>query len=759
MDAQELEREKLLLSETFMQEHRELGLSDFWYFCTRVVFPDIWRAHYTEELHREICEAAQGLVYGEDLWLFLPRKRRKSYILSLLHVLWLIANDHNIRILLVGARKETVNPWALLVRSAFIQGTPAFIDYQRTYPEVLLDQKSIKQATQFTIPARTAVLADPTFRATYAGVTGAGWRCISGETLIHTSKGLVPAKLIEVGTKVLTLKGRYREVTERASQPLGTRQLLRFSVADFVGSKSSVTEEHPVAVWSPGGTIFKQARHVRVGDWVPMPNPNGAGIVVHKILGIELDMDPDNTNYVVHDFKVAEDSTIIAFGLPLHNCDFLKFNDPVERRNITNPEMSNKMLTKMLDFIPMLDDTGKYCNTTGEGTRWAYHDPYGAILGDLDESEEVSQAAKERLESSHTKIIVRHALEEIDRPCEHCPKHVVAAYPHNHPKMARTGVVSVDEPVHTIEHVWNDYEKYMKDPNKGESLFWHQLMNVCLAPGDMKFQKEWFLDIDIPAWPVAKRKVLAVDSADKDFQKEGVGDYMVALMGEFDDMGRLLVRHGLRSNKWTKDQFQRAILAWCEGVDWWPNIMVKEKFGADAWVQTLVQMFRDKLHPLYPVLSTRPERQKKFDWIVECLQGPMEAAQVVWGSKVPPEIRHRGEAELTNLGQISYDDVADTLALFMLPKVRVVASQRPGGAGDEFPVPSLGLYAPGQPDMEPPLPGQPTDINRLCKTGGTMIIAPAGFERPGAIDWDGGWSESAEAPVVNFDSNKGSGKS
>ena len=47
MDAQELEREKLLLSETFMQEHRALGLSDFWYFCTRVVFPDIWRAHYT----------------------------------------------------------------------------------------------------------------------------------------------------------------------------------------------------------------------------------------------------------------------------------------------------------------------------------------------------------------------------------------------------------------------------------------------------------------------------------------------------------------------------------------------------------------------------------------------------------------------------------------------------------------------------------------------------------------------------------------
>ena len=30
----------------------------------------------------------------------------------------------------------------------------------------------------------------------------------------------------------------------------------------------------------------------------------------------------------------------------------------------------------------------------------------------------------------------------------------------------------------------------------------------------------------------------------------------------FDEQGRLLVRHGIRSNRWTKDEFLRQILAW-----------------------------------------------------------------------------------------------------------------------------------------------------------------------------------------------------
>lgn len=230
-------------------------------------------------------------------------------------------------------------------------------------------------------------------------------------------------------------------------------------------------------------------------------------------------------------------------------------------------------------------------------------------------------------------------------------------------------------------------------------MFWHQYMNVCMSPSNRKFQLEWFFSLHQPVWPVYKRRVLVIDGAEKDFQSAGTGDYMVALFGEFDDTGRLCVTHGLRSRSWTKDEFISKIISWCLGVNWWPSYVVKEKFGTDSFLSDIERAFLKRSKPVFCHAETRASMReannvKKFDWIVGCLQGPMERAEIVFGSNFPKAILERCKYELTNLGQVAHDDVADTLALFMVPKVRVKCVDRGPDHKFGWAPPGLNLYDP-----------------------------------------------------------------
>lgn len=583
MDEQALARERELLNTAIVEELREIGKADFWSFITMVVYPETWELHYTEEFHKPIADELQNLKCGEDFWAFLPRKRRKTMIATILFSLWSIVRDPNIRILLVGAREETVKPFAMMLRSAFVPGTSGFETFQKVYPEHLLKHGGLRQAFQFTVPSREKTLADPTFRATYLGVTGAGWRA-----------------------------------------------------------------------------------------------------------------------------------------------DRIHFDDCIERRNVTSPATANKSMTQMLDLIPLLDDTGNYQNVVGLGTRYSYLDPYGKVLGEAEEGEDQDVQVIERLQERKTKIMVRHALEKPGQPCEACPKHVVELYPHNHPTLDEDGV-SPDYPVHTRDHVMEDYRRYMTNPNLGEALFMHQLQNLTVAPSERRFQPEWFLDLDKPSWPVAKRRVLVVDSADKDFQQAGSGDWMVAWMGDFDDYGRLCLRHGLRNNRWTREEFLRRIITWCQGTGWWPNMVAKEKFGEDTFLSDVRRVFLGENRPVHCVAVTRPKigqnQLSKFDWIVSCLQAPMERGEIVFGSKVPPDLRRRVEYELTNLGQVAHDDCADGLAVFFSPAVRLNAPQRHASPPQIWQPPAMTTYQPDRAPSPPPMDAAPPTAMDQLQSGGTMVIA------------------------------------
>ena len=576
---QALEKQHQILSAAYIEELRDLSLRNFWTFVTMCVYPKTWMEHYTLALHKPICDALQAMQYNDDLWFFIPREHRKSYIVTLLHKVWLILRDPDIRILLVGARKDTVKGWAKLMRAFFTPGTPGLELFQQVFADYLFPEGYEPDVFEFFHPRRTQTLADPTFRATYLGVTGAGWRV-----------------------------------------------------------------------------------------------------------------------------------------------DVLHFDDSVERRNCSHPDMSLKTAAQMMDLWPLVSKTSKYRCKTGVGTRWAYHDPYAFIIGEdlsgekLDTGELLETMKKHQ---GRSEVWVRHGLEDPNVLCTHCPKHIVDAHPHGHPNYENG--IAIGEPVITRDHLEDELVSYRKDKNKGESLWWHQYMNVCKAPSNQKFQQKWFFVSHMTAFPDAKLRVLALDSADKDFQKPGTGDWMVAQFGEFDDYGRLLLRHGLRNRTWTREMFIEQILFWCIGVRWWPHRVAKEKFGNDNFLTDIGRAFQNKGHLplLFPV--SRPgvgdqNYMKKLDYIVESLQAPYERAEIIYGKDYPVDMRTRAMHEALNLGQVSHDDVIDTQALFFDPAVRLqVPHQGAMPMGEVLRPPDLDLYEVGGPSqsgfMLPPSPGgSPTSL-------------------------------------------------
>jgi len=591
-----LHKELTILDRALVETLRE-GSDNFWFFLTQVLFPETWKEHYHPDFHRPLCDMLTSLRTGEELAIFLPRQSRKSYIFTVAHCIWRIVQDPDVRILLVGAREDTVKPFARTILQSFLPDTPGFETFRQTFPEFVITHRQYKhilQSLQFTHPRRRLVLPDPTFRATYAGVTGAGWRC-----------------------------------------------------------------------------------------------------------------------------------------------DILILDDVIERRNVTTPEQSKKALRNILDLSPLVDMKSKYRNTIYLGTRWAYHDPYGKIIGERteDDDEEIDELLSDFLRRN-LKVVVRHAFEDPDRPCEYCPDHVMQQWPHGHPDVQNGEPILY--PIITRDMLMAELARYRRDENLGEALWWHQYMNVCKSPGSQAFEKDWFVTAQWADWPSTRKRVLAIDSAAKDFQKAGTGDYMVALFGSFADDGRLLLRHGLRSNRWTKDEFIRRIITACVALDWWPNLVVKEKVGEDAFLADLGRAFREKFRTpaLLPVPRTRG--LAKEDFIVQSLQAPAERGEIIFGSGLSKDIAERLIYELTNLGQVTHDDVADTLALFFQPNVRVMKPNRGIEVAEGITPPSLDTYRPSfspQPagpriSFEPPDPARDRMKAILDASWGSSFASPRILFRP-----------------------------
>jgi hypothetical protein len=92
-----------------------------------------------------------------------------------------------------------------------------------------------------------------------------------------------------------------------------------------------------------------------------------------------------------------------------------------------------------------------------------------------------------------------------------------------------------------------------------------------------------------------------------------------------------------------------------------------------------------------PAASQQGGYMKKLDWIVEGLQAPLERGEILFGSQFPKDMFARVRHELTNLGQVAHEDIADALVLFLVKGVRVENPHQHGVTPLPKP-PDLGLF-------------------------------------------------------------------
>ena len=355
-------------------------------------------------------------------------------------------------------------------------------------------------------------------------------------------------------------------------------------------------------------------------------------------------------------------------------CDELLLDDAIERRNVSDAEMAVMTLRKIMDLFPFVDRiSSKYAHVMCNGTRFAFFDPYGVMCGEQHEELSAQLGEVQDAISKHAfNTVIRHIMEEPDTLCDVCPKHIVAAHPHGRPSMSESARPPMS-PIITRTMVDEMYNQYLVDQKLGESEFWHQLMNVCLSPSQQKLKPEWFdVVLDRPYWPSARKRAICLDDASKDLQKSGVGDYSVALFGEFSDDGRLMLVYGLRDDlrKWTRDEFIRKIISWCQASNWWPAQIVKEKASTDNFLIDLQRAFNDVSRPVHITVVARGQRGKQ-DWILGAVQGPLERAEIVFGRVFPEPLRLRLKSEGSSLGRIAHEDAIDALSLFFTKDVRI----------------------------------------------------------------------------------------
>ena len=213
-----------LMHEYKKRELRRLCLEDengFWIYLKEVLYarPD-QRIHYVEEFHGPLAYELQHLKAGENLLLCLHREARKTQLL-LAYLSYLIVKDPNIRIKLVSHTIERAKKLSMMLREMFTKKSQKFPVLQEIFPDYMIEGRDeVWQATQFTLPLRTAAYLDPTVISTFMGSAGSGSRCMTPESLVVTSQGLIPIKDVKVGTQVETHTGLFQRVIAKVSREI-----------------------------------------------------------------------------------------------------------------------------------------------------------------------------------------------------------------------------------------------------------------------------------------------------------------------------------------------------------------------------------------------------------------------------------------------------------------------------------------------------------------------------------------------------------
>jgi hypothetical protein len=343
-------------------------------------------------------------------------------------------------------------------------------------------------------------------------------------------------------------------------------------------------------------------------------------------------------------------ATYLDAALASQHYDLILMDDPIEARHVATEEQAAKARASYNKIIPLLDPGGNVIIT---GTRWSHMDLYSGL---------VPETLGGTATSSRYNWIVRSCFETGGKPDFDSGDPI---FPTRWPRSALLALL----------------EEYRADPALGEQFWWNQYMNSCRSPANQPFFEEWFKEVLPENVPPLMVKMIVVDTALKDdavYARAGAsrGDYTVIIVGGFDASGRLFILAGLRSNAFTSKLFTDALIAYSQRYQ--AMTVVRQKVGEDTLGTTIRDAFAMVRAPVdyRPITVTTMGRKQQR--IKDALQGPMQKEEIWWvrqprGEDVyePNPLLYQAKKELLHLGQFPTDDVADALANFFHPDVKI----------------------------------------------------------------------------------------
>lgn len=143
----------------------------------------------------------------------------------------------------------------------------------KTWKEIKNGDKSEWKEVEIDVDkpySHTRLIADIFNSIGACVVAGNVRRCLPGDSMVHTRKGMIPIKDIEIGTEVLTSKG-YEKVVNKFEQ--GIQKLITISTKN---GKFKCTEDHKMAIvdaFTPEISYkMKKAKDIKTGDFMITTN-------------------------------------------------------------------------------------------------------------------------------------------------------------------------------------------------------------------------------------------------------------------------------------------------------------------------------------------------------------------------------------------------------------------------------------------------------------------------------------------------------
>lgn len=361
---------------------------------------------------------------------------------------------------------------------------------------------------------------------------------------------------------------------------------------------------------------------------------------------------PRRTN--IHLLDPTVRSTYLGAPFAGRRCDILIMDDVVDDKHVATPDQADKSLRWVNALFPLIDDSKVYNMCFVNGTRKSFNDPYGSMLGEARGNE----ADKELVVGAVFDSTVRAALE-------------------NEQGEPDINGEPIFDKVLTKEVLYQSLQQARLDANAGENWFWREFMNVCQSPESAPFLDSWF-DNWTPVLPPVVWSGIVIDTAVKDSQIQGRGDFSVALVAHQDHFGNVYLTDGVRSDRFRFHDLARELLAMSEragGV----YQLAREKIGEDLFTPSITDYYAKNRKPC-TVTPLRVQGQgKKVVRILAALQGPFQAKKIWFvgdgrNSGFPVALWHVIKDECKHCGFWAHDDAADALSLVFHKDVRVVSS-------------------------------------------------------------------------------------